>query len=48
MEKSCFTGYICDFSVGYDAISVDDVKGIHKYLMEKWYSENKYGAMNNS
>ena len=35
MKKSSFIGYIYDFSVGYDAISVDDIKGIHKYLMKK-------------
>ena len=35
MKKSSFIGYIYDFSVGYDAISVDDIKDIHKYLMEK-------------
>ena len=35
MRKSSFTGYVYDFSVGYDAIDVDDVKDIHKYLMKK-------------
>ena len=35
MRKSSFTGYVYDFSVGYDAISVDDIKDIHKYLMKK-------------
>ena len=35
MKKSSFTGYVYDFSVGYDAIDVDDIKGIHKYLMKK-------------
>ena len=35
MRKSNFTGYIYDFSVGYDAIGVDDIKDIHKYLMKK-------------
>ena len=35
MRKSSFTGYVYDFSVGYDAIDVDDIKNIHKYLMEK-------------
>ena len=24
-----------DFSVDFDAIDVDDIKGIHKYLMNK-------------
>ena len=35
MRKSSFTGYVYDFSVGYDAIDVDDIKDIHKYLMKK-------------
>ena len=30
-----FTGYVYDFSVDYDAIAVDDIKDIHKYLMKK-------------
>ena len=42
MRKSSFTGYVYDFSVRYDAISVDDIKDIHKYLMKKnnmiWYT----------
>ena len=28
-------GYVYDFSVDYDAIAVDDILDIHKYLMEK-------------
>ena len=28
-------GYVYDFSVDYDATSVDDIKDIHKYLMKK-------------
>ena len=34
MRKS-FTGYVYDFSVGYDAVDVDDIKDIYKYLMKK-------------
>ena len=30
-----FIGFIYDFSVEYDAIAVDDIKDIHKYLMKK-------------
>ena len=33
--KSSFTGYVYDFSVGYDAVGVDDIKDIHEYLMKK-------------
>ena len=29
------TGYVYDFSVNYDAISVDDISDIHKSLMRK-------------
>ena len=35
MKKTRFTGYVYDFSVDYDAIAVDDIKDIHKYLMKK-------------
>ena len=35
MKKTGFTGYIYDFSVDYTAIAVDDIKDIHKYLVEK-------------
>ena len=35
MKKTSFTGYFYDFSVDYDATSVDDNKDIHKYLMKK-------------
>ena len=34
MRKSSFTGYVYDFCVGYNAIGVDDIKDIHKYLMK--------------
>ena len=35
MKKTGFNGYVYDFSVDYDVISVDDILNIHKYLMEK-------------
>ena len=35
MKKTSLIGYVYDFSVGYDAIDVDDIKDIHKYLMKK-------------
>ena len=34
MKKTGFNGYVCDFSVDYDAIAVDDILDIHKYLMK--------------
>ena len=36
MRKSGFAGYVYDFSVGYDAVAVDDIKDIHKCLMKKY------------
>ena len=35
MRKTRLNGYVYDFSVDYDAIAVDDIVDIHKYLMEK-------------
>ena len=35
MKKTGFNGCVFDFSVDYDAIVVDDIKDIHKYLMKK-------------
>ena len=35
MKKTGFTGYVYGFSVDYEAIAVDDIRNIHKYLMKK-------------
>ena len=35
MKKVRLNGYVYDFSVDFDAIAVDDILDIHKYLMEK-------------
>ena len=35
MKKTGLYGCIYDFIVDYDAIAVDDILDIHKYLMEK-------------
>ena len=35
MKRTGLNGYIYDFSVGYEATDVDDIKDIHKYLMKK-------------
>ena len=35
MTKAGFKGYVYDFSVDYNAITVDDVLDIHNYLMKK-------------
>ena len=34
-KKTGLNGYVYDFSVEYDAIAVDDILDIHKFLMEK-------------
>ena len=42
MKKTGLTGYVYDFSADYNAVTVDDIKDIHKYLMKKkWYCVNK-------
>ena len=35
MKKTGLNGYIYDFSVYYDAIAVDDILDINKYLTKK-------------
>ena len=35
IKKTGFNGYVYDFSVDYNATDIDDIKGIHKYLMKK-------------
>ena len=35
MKITGFNGYVYDFSADYDAVTVDDIKDIHKYLMKK-------------
>ena len=35
MKKAGFYGDVYDFSVDYDAIVVDGILNIHKYLMKK-------------
>ena len=34
MKRTGFTSDVYDFSAGYDDITVDDIKIIHKYLMK--------------
>ena len=34
MKKTGFNGYVYGFSVDYNAIAVDDILDIHKYLMK--------------
>ena len=35
MKKAGLYGYVYDFSIDYDAITVDAILDIHKYLMKK-------------
>ena len=35
MRKTRLNGYVYGFSVCYDAIGIDDILGIHNYLMKK-------------
>ena len=35
MKKTGINWYVYDFNVDYDAIDIDDIKDIHKYLMKK-------------
>ena len=39
-EKNDWILYVYDFSVDYDAILVDDILDIHKYLIKKTQSNN--------
>ena len=35
MKKTEFNGYVYDFSVDHDVITVDDILDIHSFLMKK-------------
>ena len=35
MKMTGLNGYVYDFSIDYDPVAVDDIKDIHKYLMQK-------------
>ena len=35
MENTGLNRYVYDFSVDYDAIAIDDILDIHKYLIKK-------------
>ena len=36
MKNTGLHRHFCDISADYDAIAVDDILNIHKYLMKKW------------
>ena len=40
-KKTGFNGYVCDFSVDYVAVAVDDIKDIRKYFMKKKHIVNE-------
>ena len=35
MKKAGLSGYVYDFSADYIAVTLDDIKDIHNYLMKK-------------
>ena len=35
MKKTGLTGYVYDFSVDYNAVTLDDIKDIHNFLIKK-------------
>ena len=35
MKKTGLTGYVYDFNADFNAVTLDDIKDIHKYLMKK-------------
>ena len=35
IKKTGLNGYVCDFSVDYNAIAVGDILDVHKYLIKK-------------
>ena len=35
MKKTGLIGYVYDFSIDYNAVTVNDIKDIHIYLMKK-------------
>ena len=37
IKRTGFTGYVYDFRVDYATADIDDIKDIHKYLMNKNY-----------
>ena len=36
MKNTGLHRHFCDISADYDAIAVDDILDIHKYLMKNW------------
>ena len=35
MKKTAFTGHVYGFRVGYNTVTIDDIKDIHNYLKKK-------------
>ena len=35
MKKTGLDGYVYDFTFDYDAVAIDNILDIHKYLMKK-------------
>ena len=36
LKKTGLTGYVYDFGADYNAVALDNIKDIHKYLMKKY------------
>ena len=47
MKKTRLYGYVYDFSVDHNAIAVDDILDIHKYLMKKNGIVQMFGYIKN-
>ena len=45
MKKSSLNGYVYDFSPDHDAVAVDDILDIHKYLMKKMTLYKMFGFL---
>ena len=42
MKRTVFTGYVYDFTVGFDDIEVNNIKDIHKYFDGGKQYSNEY------
>ena len=45
MKNTGLNGYVSDFSVDYDAIVVDDILDIYKYLIKKHDTKQCLGLL---
>ena len=45
MKKTGLNEYVYDFTVDYDAIAVDDILDIHKYLWKRMAQYRRFGCI---